>query len=145
MGSDPVGGFGSRGDRFPITNGNVRNGGIVAFKIADKAGLPAFEPGWMSRDMVSPLPPMILNNVVFAIAGGEYRTTDDKVTAAQRAQRSQPAVLYALDGSTGRELWNSGQAITSFARGAGPSGGDSQVYVATHDGTLYAFGVPLER
>ena len=29
--------------------------------------------------------------------------------------------------------------------GIGPSGGDSQVYVAADDGTLYAFGMPAER
>jgi outer membrane protein assembly factor BamB len=67
------------------------------------------------------------------------------MTAAQRAQKSHHAVLYALDASTGRELWSSGTTITSFARGIGPSGGDGQIYVTTYDGMLYAFGVPLEH
>ena len=40
-----------------------------------------------------------------------------RLTAAQRAQRSIPAVLYVLDGLTGKELWSSGKTITSFARG----------------------------
>jgi hypothetical protein len=35
--------------------------------------------------------------------------------------------------------------MTSFVRGVGPSAGDSQVYVVTADGTLYAFGMPAER
>ena len=54
-------------------------------------------------------------------------------------------MLYALDAATGKELWNSGTSITSPVFGVGPSGGDSQVYVVTHDGTLYAFGMPMER
>lgn len=130
---------------FPVTNGSVSSGALVAFKLVEESGLPALEPAWISRDMVSPQPPMILNNVVFAVSSGEFRTNDSQMPAAQRAQRSRPAVLYALDAATGRELWNSGNTITSFAHGAGPSGGDSQVYVITYDGTLYAFGVPLEH
>jgi outer membrane protein assembly factor BamB len=53
-------------------------------------------------------------------------------------------VLYALDAATGRELWSSGTTIGSFAR-VGLAGGGGQVYVVTHDNTLYAFGIPLEH
>jgi outer membrane protein assembly factor BamB len=66
------------------------------------------------------------------------------MTAAQRAQRSTPAVLYALDGTTGKMLWSSGQTITSFAR-AGLSAGAGQVYLVTYDNTLYTFGIPMEH
>jgi len=100
---------------------------IVAWKVADRNGAPVLESGWVSRDLTSPLPPMVINGVVFVASGG-----------------SSPAVLYALDGRTGKELWNSGKTITSFARG-GLSGGGSQLYLGTHDGTLYAFGFPMEH
>ena len=60
---------------------------------------------------------------------------DAKLTAAQRAQRSVPAILYALDPATGKELWNSGKTITSFAR-AGLSASAGQVYLVTFDNTL---------
>jgi hypothetical protein len=53
-------------------------------------------------------------------------------------------VLYALDGATGKELWNSGKTISSFARG-GLSGGAGVVYIPAYDSTLYAFGVPIEK
>ncbi len=121
------------------------NNSIVAFKVVDSDGSVALQQDWTSRELMSPLAPMILNNVVFVASSGEYKTTDRQMPASQRAQRSQRAVLYALDASTGRELWNSGTTMTSFARGTGPSGGDSQVYVSTYDGILYAFGVPLEH
>jgi len=128
-----------------VRNGAVTNGAVVAFKITEQEGKIALHTEWISRDLSSPQPPMILNDVVFAVSSGEYRTTDAQMTAAERAQRSQPAVLYALNAATGLELWNSGKTITSFTRGAGPSGADGQVYVITYDGALYAFGVPLEH
>jgi outer membrane protein assembly factor BamB len=67
------------------------------------------------------------------------------VTAAQRKERSVPAVLYALDAATGKEFWNSGNTITSFVHSGGLSAGGSQIYLGTHDGTLYAFGFPIEH
>jgi outer membrane protein assembly factor BamB len=125
-------------------NGPVANGAIMAYKVADEGGVLALQPGWVSRDLTSPLAPMIVNGVVFAVSSGEYRSSDPKLTASQRAQRSVPAVLYALDGATGKELWNSGKTITSFAR-SGLSGGAGVVYIPAHDSTLYAFGVPIEK
>jgi len=130
---------------FGTTNGAVTNGAVVAYKIVDQNGAPALQPVWASRDLVSPAPPAIVNGVVFAISTGEFRSGDAQITAAQRAQRSRPAVLYALDAATGKELWSSGTTITSFVHGIGPSAGDGQVYVVTYDGTIYAFGIPLEH
>jgi outer membrane protein assembly factor BamB len=119
-------------------------GSITAWKVVDRNGAPALESGWVSREMTSPLPPMVMNGVVFAVSSGEFRTPQSRVTAAERAKRSARAVLYALDAATGKELWSSGDTITSFAR-AGLSGGGSQLYVTTHDSTLYAFGFPIEH
>ena len=65
--------------------------------------------------------------------------------AEQRAQRSAPAVLYALDASTGKELWNSGKAIASFSHSGGLAVGGSKIFVSTADSTLYGFGYLLPR
>ena len=119
-------------------------GSVVAWKLLDTGGTISLQHGWASRDMVSPLPPMVINGVVFAVSSGEFRT-GDSLTAAQRAQKSGKAVLYALDGATGKELWNSGNTITSFVHSGGLSGGGSQLYLQTYDGTLYAFGFPIEH
>jgi outer membrane protein assembly factor BamB len=62
-----------------------------------------------------------------------------------RASRSGRAVVYLLDGATGKELWDSGTKVTSFARGNALSGGMGQFYLTTHDGTIYAFGFPMEH
>ena len=126
-------------------NGLAPSGGILAFKLVDQGGKLELQPVWSSRDMTSPLPPLVVNNVVFAISSGESRGTS--TSAAQRAKGSLPAVLYALDGLTGKELWNSGKHITSFARSGLAAGGPngSQVFVTTYDSTLYAFGFPIEK
>jgi outer membrane protein assembly factor BamB len=117
--------------KFPGTNGAVTNGSIVAFKLADQNGALSVQPAWTSRDISAPTSPIVVNGVVFALAAGGPRTGS--------------AVLYALDGATGKELWNSGSAMASFVHSGGLSAGDGQVYVPTYDNTLYAFGIPLEH
>src|SRR5207247_5767962 len=109
-------------------NGSVKNGAIVAWKLEEQNGAPALQPGWISRDMVSPTAPLIVNDVVFALSTGNNQAT-----------------LYALDAATGKELWNSGNAIASSLRGGGVSAGGGQLYVTTRDGTLYAFGFWMEH
>jgi outer membrane protein assembly factor BamB len=112
------------------TNGAITNGAIVAFRIAQAADKLAFEPGWISRDLAAPTAPIVVNDVVFAAASG-------------RPQGA--AVLYAFDSRTGRELWNSGKTMSSYIPPGNLWASNSQVYVGTYDGTVYAFGFTLER
>lgn len=123
--------------KFPMINGPVTTGAIAAFTLAETGDAPSLQPQWVSGDIRSPLTPAVINGVVFAVSGSEP-------AAGGRAPRATSAVLYALDGATGKPLWNSGATITAGVR-VGPSGGDSQVYVAADDGTLYTFGMPAER
>jgi hypothetical protein len=126
------------------SNGAVTNGSIVAFKLVDEGGKLSLEPAWASRDLTSPAAPLVFNGVVFALSTGEHRPANASATAAARAKASIPAVLYALDPLTGKELWTSGKTITSFARG-GLSAAAGQVYLVTFDNTVYAFGIPMEH
>jgi outer membrane protein assembly factor BamB len=130
---------------FTATNGTVSAGTIAAFTLKNQGGTLALEPAWTSRDLVSPAPPIVLNDVVFALSSGAFRGGDAHLTAAERIGRSTPAVLYALDATTGKDLWNSGHTIAASVQGVGPSGQDGQVYVVAADGTLYAFGIPMEH
>jgi outer membrane protein assembly factor BamB len=102
--------------------------GLRAVKIADAGGTLTLEPGWSSRELASPLAPLVMNDVVFALSGS----------------RASP-VLYAFNAADGKELWSSGTSIATPLSGAPPSGSDGQIYVAAADGTLYAFGIPLEH
>jgi hypothetical protein len=130
---------------FTPAGGAVTKGAILAWKLGEEGGKLALKPGWASRDLVSPLTPTVINGVVLATSSGEFRTNDGKMTAALRAARSRRAVIYLLDGATGKELWNSGTTITSFARGNALSGGMGQFYLTAYDGTIYAFGFPMEH
>jgi outer membrane protein assembly factor BamB len=115
---------------------------VTAFKIAEGSGALSFEPGWVAaRDMVSPLGPAVVNNVVFVLSSGEWRVG----TAAQRAASTTRAMLVAMDGATGRELWNSGEVMATHALPGALAGGGGRVYVSGADGTLYAFGFPMEH
>jgi outer membrane protein assembly factor BamB len=113
-------------------SGGAANGAVTAWKIVERDGAIALEPGWRSRDLMSPLTPMIINGVVFAVSSRAGRPAEN-------------AVLYALDGATGKVLWDSGKSITSFVHSGGLSGGAGQLYLETSDQTLYAFGFPVEH
>jgi outer membrane protein assembly factor BamB len=117
---------------------------IETFKVVEQDGAPslagtssssgvigkvALQPGWTSRAVVAPLPPLVINGVLFAASSGT---------------RTAPAVLYAIDAANGKELWNSGKTMTSAVRG-GLSGGQGNVYVPGMDSTLYAFGFEIEK
>ena len=93
----------------------------------------------------SPGAPIVVNGVVFAASTGQYVPATGAAAAAQRGKRCRPAVLYALDGATGKELWNSGKTLTSLVASGSLWTSVGQVHVATFDGTLYTFGFPLER
>ena len=108
---------------------------VVAFQISsdDKPSLTA---GWTSRALASPSAALVVNNVVFAAASGK---------PAAPSGAGSPAVLYALNAMTGKELWNSGTALKSYMPGRGLWTSNSQVYVGGNDGAVYAFGFALER
>ena len=126
-------------------NGRVVNGGLVALKVTDNGGKVSLAPAWVSEDMLSPLPPLVVNGVVFGASSGEYYPAAGKtMSASERAKQSVPAIVYALDSSTGKQLWASKDAVTSFAT-TGMWSSLGQVYVATYDDTVYAFGFPMSR
>jgi outer membrane protein assembly factor BamB len=134
------------GGRWIFTTASATGGErIVAFKLIDENGKLSLASGWESGNLTSPLAPIVVNGLVFAVSSGEFRgSSSPPLSAAQRAQRSAPAVLHVLDAATGRTMWNSGTTINSFARGELSAGG-GQVYLVTYDNHLYAFGIPLEH
>jgi hypothetical protein len=132
--------------KFPIAYGNTPHGGVIALKLTEKNGNPELEPAWMSRDMITAEPPVIVNGVVFVLAAGEFTgQANDEVgglfSAQERIQRSVPAKLYALDAETGKELYSSGNEVSSFLHQAGLSVAGNKVIFGTFDGTIYCFGL----
>jgi outer membrane protein assembly factor BamB len=116
--------------KFPTANGAAPTGSIVAFKVDDRGGSPVLIAQWSSRDMILPAAPAVTNGLVFALSTG------------QSARDPKNAVLYALDSSTGREIWSSGTTATSYATG-GLAINASMVLFATHDSQLHAYGIPI--
>jgi hypothetical protein len=116
-------------------NGPVSTGAVVALKLVDSGGALSLEPGWVSHDLSSPGTPVIVNGVVFALAGGSPAGTG----------RGAPAVLHAYDGASGKRLWDSGTAMTASASPGSMWSGLGQIYIGMSDGTLQAFGFNDER
>jgi hypothetical protein len=110
-------------------NGVVASGALLGVKLAHQDGTFSVQPAWVSQDIAAPLTPIVVNGVAFAASG----------------RPNAPAALYALHGTTGRTLWQSGKAITGPLSGQSFWVGSGHVFAGTRDGTLYAFGFAMER
>ena len=100
---------------------------ITALKLVSNA----LQTGWTSKEIISPVTPSIVNGVVFAASAGNAK--------------GAKAVIYAMEGTTGKELWNSGATLTSQITTGGIAAGGGRVYVSTVDGAQYAFGFFMEH
>ncbi len=144
--------------KAPIEHSRPKGGGVAAYKLEEAAGKWQLTPAWLSRDMDLAEETVIANGIVFAYSSGVDGTqvVQDLAWnepggpryggglasgAARRIPNSRKAMLYALDGQTGKELWNSGDTITSWTHFSGITVANGRVYIGTWDGMLYAFGV----
>jgi outer membrane protein assembly factor BamB len=69
------------------------------------------------------------------ITGLTYNSWENRHKASTHAE------LHAFDARTGEELWSSGDQIATYNHFTSLSLANGRVYIGTHDGTLYAFGV----
>ncbi|ADV82025.1 pyrrolo-quinoline quinone [Terriglobus saanensis] len=116
--------------KFAATNGPAPHGSVVAFKVEEKGDKMMLTPAWVSRDLIHPAPPVITNGVVVALSQGNS---------------TMHATLYVLDAMTGKELYSSKDAISTYAHLTGVAVGDGHAFFTTHDSTLYSFGIGLEH
>ncbi|QEE29173.1 PQQ-binding-like beta-propeller repeat protein [Terriglobus albidus] len=113
-----------------VTDKDAAKGTVQALKLTLDGDKISVSTGWSSPDLDAPAQPAIINGVVFALSKGKA---------------GKPATLYALDGTTGKKLWDSGTSVASYVTTSGLSASNGQVYFGTADNTLYAFGFPQER
>ena len=99
---------------------------IAAWKVAEQGDAAALQSGWTSPRCLA-----------FSADRREWRCV--------RGFQFALGGLHALDGATGKELWNSGKTMTAAVRIGGLSGIGSQIYLGASDGTFYAFGFPIEH
>ncbi len=131
---------------FPVKNGETPEGALMAFKVEEKDGKPILSPAWISRNMNVPEPPIVANGVIFLVASGENALQADSeghlLTSEQRIKTAPgQAVLYALDAETGKELYNSGNAMPAIAHFSGIAISNGRIFVTTLDSNLYSFGL----
>ena len=132
----------------PLSYGPVTRGAIVAHKLEEINGKFVLTPAWISHDMDMAEPPVIANGIVYAYGSGEsnVQATPEMGlganTSAIRIKNSSRAVIYALDGQTGKELWNSGDSINTFVHFGALSIANGHLYIGDFSGTLFSFGLP---
>lgn len=143
----PAAGPAASGVKFPIANGDAPHGSIMAFRILVKDGKYEAAPAWISRDMDLPEPPIVAGGLVFAVSNGEFArqskgTEGGLYSSAERAAKHVGhAVLYALDMTTGKELYSSGETMPGWTHFSGISISGGKVFITTFDSNVYAFGV----
>ena len=138
----PMGGSPSiHAPKFPQTNGDNQHGSIMAFKVVrdPQTQGPMLEPAWISRDFDLPDPVIVANGVVFALSTGE--NANQEGGEERRLLKTRPAVLYALDAKTGKELYNSGNSMTGWVHFSGLALADGRVFAVDHESTVYCFGL----
>ena len=142
---------------FPIVNGETPHGSIAAFKIMGSVDALTLVPAWISPDMNLPDAPVSANGVLYALATGEnprqdhilgvthYKSTEEwkhnLLTTAERAAGTHPAVLVALDATTGKLLYQSGDAMQSWVHFTGLAVTGGRVFAVDHESRLYCFGL----
>jgi len=126
---EPNGVNGQRWLLVPIAGRVASSGAILAVKVSQQNGVFSVQPGWTSDNIAAPLTPIVVNGVAFVAS----------------ATANVPATLYALNGTTGKTIWQSRKAITAPLSGRSFWVGSGQAYVGTIDGTVYAFGFAMER
>jgi hypothetical protein len=114
------------------------NGSIVALKVVvDNTGAPTLQPAWVSRDLDSPVPPVIAKGIVFALSNGKFNDKDEP-------RRGTHATLYAFDGVTGQELYSTKDQVNTAGNLTGLTVVNGRVYFSTVDNTVQVFGKYLE-
>ena len=155
----PIGGrLQRRPPPFPSMQGPNPHGCIMVLKlITDSTSMqPTLQPAWISGDFDVPEPVAIANGVVFALSTGENTvqvtgTSGDihekwkLLTDQQRRLHTHNAVLYALDATTGKVLYQSGDDIATWTHFSGLAIADGRVYAVDHDSNVYCFGLKDEK
>jgi outer membrane protein assembly factor BamB len=136
---------------FPVTNGPIPNGSIMAFEVKNDGGKISAVPAWTSTDMIMPDPPVVANGVVYALSsGGQAMQNGVKpgdprmpydVSAVLRSTPVSNMVLTAYDAQSGKQLWSSGKALPDWVHFSEPVVALGKIFVATHDAHVVAFGL----
>lgn len=127
---------------FERSHGPTPDGSVMAFQVeADRrTGKPQLVAAWISQNFKVPEPVVLANGIAFVLANGE--NVNQRASVQDRQTKdNQPAVLYALDARTGKELYNSGDAIGTWVHFSGLAISEGRVFSVDYDSTVYCFGL----
>ncbi len=133
--------------QFPTAYGPVTQGSIMAFKVVPGPDRePFLKPAWISSDIAVPDPAAIAGGVLFVVGTGENTQQVNagdinQLLTNRQTRNTGHAILHALDARTGKELWSSGDTMPGWTHFSGLAIGDGKIFVTTHDGAIYAFGL----
>jgi outer membrane protein assembly factor BamB len=133
---------------FPIVNGDISQGSVMAFKVMQSGDEFSLAPAWISGVVQAPDMISIANGVVFTIGTGE-QTIENPTPAipdnlAWSKFRSTPVghqILYAFNAENGKELYTSKNALPNWGHFSQPVVSNGRIFVVSHDAHLYAFGL----
>jgi hypothetical protein len=136
----------SAAPRFPVSHGPTSDGSVMAFKVAadGETGRPVLEPAWISGNFRVPDPVAIANGVVFVLETGEnpdQRGQARTKTAGSRLTQTKHAVLHALDARSGKALYDSGDAMSTWVHFSGLAIAGGRIYAVDYDSYVYCFGL----
>ena len=150
---------GKAAPKFPITNGDVANGSIMAFKVVEESGKPVLQPGWVSHDLNLASPPVVANGVVYALQTAESAVqvpkdifnpdgsrkpgwTPEKGADNRIMVPHATMTLFAFDAETGKQLWSSGKAMDgNTVHFTQPVVALGKLFAVDHAGHVWAFGL----
>jgi outer membrane protein assembly factor BamB len=152
----------SKSFHAPVEYARPATGGVAAYRLEEKTGKWQLTPAWLSRDMDLAEEVVVANGVAFTYAAGEDGTQVAPDAAwnepagakyggglssgsIRRVANSRHAAMYALDALTGKELWSSGNQISSWNHFSGLTVANGRAYIGTFDGMLYCFGVAATK
>lgn len=126
----------------PAEGKKPRDGALVAFKVVEENGTFKLVPAWTSQGLKSPDAPVVAQGVVFALENGKYKRKVKSGKLELSPAGSARAVLYALDGATGKQIWLG--ETTAAGSLTGLTVANSRIYFTTVDNTVQVFGKYLE-
>ncbi len=140
--------------QFKSNGGPAPHGSIMAFQVTADGEKLSLAPQWISRDMIVPDPPVVANDVLYAIQTGEQTVqspaylhgTQDEInhnplSAKYRSTPVSNLTLYAFDAETGKQLYSSDKILTDWVHFSEPVVALGKVFVVSHDAHVYAFGL----
>ncbi len=137
---------------FPHTSGDLSHGSIMAFQVVEQQGKPALQPAWIAGVAQAPDMPAVADGVVFAVATGEQTEQFSLHTPPGNLNRAKfrntpvgHQVLYAFNAETGEPLYSSQDLLKDWGHFSQPVISHGEVFVVSHDGHLYAFGLKGQR